>query len=98
MSTFRFGSGPIPTLTAFAQVCAELDRRRRVTLGFERIEGLLKVMGHPERDLPHIVQIVGTNGKGTTAVALAAAFEAMDHPSGAFLSPHVLSYTERVVL
>ncbi len=55
-------------------------------------------MGHPERDLPHIVQVVGTNGKGTTAVALATALTEMGFPSGAFLSPHVLSYTERVVL
>lgn len=55
-------------------------------------------MGHPERDLPCIVQVVGTNGKGTTAVALAAAFDAMGLPSGAYLSPHVLSYTERVLL
>ena len=54
-------------------------------------------MGHPERDLPNIVQVVGTNGKGTTAIALASALE-MGHPSGAYLSPHVLSYTERVVV
>ena len=85
-------------MTTFANVCAELDRRRHVTLGFERIEALLEVMGHPERDLPNVVQVVGTNGKGTTAIALAAAFEEMGHPSGAYLSPHVLSYTERVVL
>ena len=44
------------------------------------------------------MQVVGTNGKGTTALALAAALEEMGHPSGAYLSPHVLSYTERVVL
>jgi dihydrofolate synthase / folylpolyglutamate synthase len=75
-----------------------LDRRRHVTLGFERIKALLEAMGHPERDLPGRVQVVGTNGKGTTAMALATAFEEMGHPSGAYLSPHVLSYTERVVL
>ncbi len=85
-------------MTSFAQVCAELDRRRHVTLGFERIEALLRAMGHPERDLPGIVQVVGTNGKGTTALTLAAALQEMGHPSGAYLSPHVLSYTERVVL
>jgi dihydrofolate synthase/folylpolyglutamate synthase len=45
-----------------------------------------------------IAQVVGTNGKGTTAVALAAACEAAGLPSGAYLSPHVLSYTERVML
>ena len=77
----------------------ELDRRRHITLGFERIEALLEAMGHPEREIPHVVQVVGTNGKGTTAVALASALqEELGHPSGAYLSPHVLSYTERVVL
>jgi dihydrofolate synthase / folylpolyglutamate synthase len=78
-------------------VCAELDRRRHVTLGFERIKALLETMGHPEIEIPHVAQVVGTNGKGTTAVALTAALEEMGHPSGAYLSPHVLSYTERVV-
>src|SRR5215207_7401781 len=85
-------------MTSFAQVCAELDRRRHITLGFERIEAMLTAMGHPERDLPGLVQVVGTNGKGTTALALGVALEASGHPSGAYLSPHVLSYTERVVL
>jgi len=55
-------------------------------------------MGNPERAVPGLVQVVGTNGKGTTALALAAALEEMGYPSGAYLSPHVLSYTERVVL
>jgi dihydrofolate synthase/folylpolyglutamate synthase len=45
-----------------------------------------------------IVQVVGTNGKGTTAVALAAALEAAGAPAGAYLSPHLFSYTERVML
>jgi dihydrofolate synthase/folylpolyglutamate synthase len=85
-------------MTSFVRVCAELDRRRHVTLGFERIEALLTAMGHPERAVPGLVQVVGTNGKGTTALALAAALEEMGFPSGAYLSPHVLSYTERVVL
>jgi dihydrofolate synthase / folylpolyglutamate synthase len=85
-------------MTSFARVCAELDRRRHVTLGFERIEALLTAMGNPERAVPGLVQVVGTNGKGTTALAVAAALEEMGYPSGAYLSPHVLSYTERVVL
>src|ERR687889_1810781 len=85
-------------MTSFAQVCAELDRRRHVTLGFERIEALLAAMGNPERAIPGLVQVVGTNGKGTTALALAATLEEMGYPTGAYLSPHVISYTERVVL
>ena len=85
-------------MTSFAQVCAELDRRRHITLGFERIDALLTAMGNPERAVPGLVQVVGTNGKGTTTLSLAAALEEMGYPSGAYLSPHVLSYTERVVL
>lgn len=84
------------TLT-YDGVCKELDRRRKITLGFERIEALLEALGHPERHL-RCVQVVGTNGKGTTAVSLAALLEAAGHSAGAYLSPHVLSYTERVIL
>ena len=81
----------------YETICRELDLRRRVALGFERIEALLGFLGDPHRSLS-IVQVVGTNGKGTTAVALMNALEATDRPSGAYLSPHVLSYTERVML
>jgi dihydrofolate synthase / folylpolyglutamate synthase len=82
---------------SFASVRDELDRRRRVTLGLERIEALLKLLGDPQRSL-RVAQVVGTNGKGTTAVSLAAALEAARLPSGAYLSPHLFSYTERVMI
>ena len=73
-----------------------MDRRGRVTLGLERIEALLSLLGDPHRSL-RVAQVVGTNGKGTTAVALAASLEAGGSPTGAYLSPHVLSFTERVM-
>jgi dihydrofolate synthase / folylpolyglutamate synthase len=82
---------------AYETVCDELDRRRRVDLGFERIEALLRLLADPHRSLK-VVQVVGTNGKGTTAVALASALEAAGRSSGVYLSPHVLSYTERAML
>lgn len=44
------------------------------------------------------MQVVGTNGKGTTSLALASAFEEMGYSTGVYLSPHVMSYTERVVI
>ena len=85
------------TRLSYDAVCAELDRRQQITLGFERIRALLDALGNPERSF-RTVQVVGTNGKGTTAAALAAAFEMSGYPSGAYLSPHVLEYTERVML
>ncbi|MBV9452834.1 MAG: hypothetical protein JOZ19_01735 [Rubrobacter sp.] len=87
----------VPARPSYEAVCEELDRRRRITLGFKRIVALLKLLDNPQRSL-RIVQVVGTNGKGTTAVALAGTLEAVGQPSGAYLSPHVLSYTERVML
>ncbi len=87
----------MPVASSFESVCDELDNRRWITLGFGRIEALLALLDHPERDL-RVVQVVGTNGKGTTAVALAAALELAGHPAGAYLSPHVLTYVERVMM
>jgi len=84
-------------ISSFASVCAELDRRRRVTMGLERVERLLFFLGNPQEKL-RVVQVVGTNGKGTTAVALAAALSEAGQLAGVYLSPHVLSYTERVML
>lgn len=81
----------------FASIRAELDRRRRVTMGLERVERLLSLLGDPQEKI-RVVQVVGTNGKGTTAVALAAALSRAGQPAGVYLSPHVLSYTERVML
>lgn len=63
----------------------------------ERVEELLAALDNPQRKL-RTVQVVGTNGKGTTTVALAGALEAEGRPAGAYLSPHVISYTERVRL
>lgn len=68
-----------------------------MALGFERIRALLDKLESPHEE-PKTVQVVGTNGKGTTAVALAGALEAAGVRSGAYLSPHVLSYTERIML
>ena len=57
----------------------------------------MKALDNPQKKLRR-VQVVGTNGKGTTAVTLAGALEASGHPAGAYLSPHLISYTERVRL
>ena len=81
----------------FDQVCDELDLRRHVTLGLDRTRELLSLLDHPEKSL-RVVQVVGTNGKGTTAVAISAALEEAGFLAGTYLSPHVLSYTERMML
>lgn len=63
--------------------------------GLERIEGLLESLGRPERRYA-IVQVGGTNGKGSTAVMIAAMLQAAGRRVGLYTSPHLLSFRERI--
>ena len=63
--------------------------------GLERIEGLLAALGHPEERYA-IVQVGGTNGKGSIAAMLAAILKAAGHRVGLYTSPHLCSFRERI--
>ncbi len=63
--------------------------------GLERIEGLLGALGNPERRYT-LVQVGGTNGKGSTAAMLAAILRAHGRRVGLYTSPHLLSLRERI--
>jgi dihydrofolate synthase/folylpolyglutamate synthase len=56
---------------------------------------MMTVLGHPERRFESI-HVVGTNGKSSTARMIAAILERHGIRTGAFLSPHLLSYGERI--
>ena len=64
-------------------------------LGLKNIELLLAALGDPHRCYP-VVQIAGTNGKGSTAVVLDSICSSAGIKSGLFTSPHLISITERV--
>jgi len=63
--------------------------------GLERIEALLAALGHPEERFT-LVQIGGTNGKGSTAALLAAMLKAAGRRVGLYTSPHLVSFRERI--
>lgn len=63
--------------------------------GLERIEALLDRLDHPERKFP-IVQVGGTNGKGSVAVMVAAILQAAGRRVGLYTSPHLCSFRERI--
>ncbi len=63
--------------------------------GLERIEGLLDALGRPEQRY-RLVQVGGTNGKGSVAAMLAAILKAAGHRVGLYTSPHLVSFRERV--
>jgi len=75
---------------------SRLFARRRLGLrpGLERVRALLSRLGHPE-DAFFAAVVAGTNGKGSTARALAAMLQASGRRTGLFLSPHLSRYNER---
>lgn len=78
---------------------AILDRRTLfgMTLGLERIEALLDRLGEPQRTF-RCLHVVGTNGKSSTVRFAAAALAAQGLRVGAYLSPHIVGWHERVLV
>jgi dihydrofolate synthase/folylpolyglutamate synthase len=65
--------------------------------GLERVAGLLARLDHPERSF-RAIHVVGTNGKSSTTRYAAAVLTAGGLRSGAYLSPHISGYNERVLV
>src|SRR5512146_1988348 len=63
--------------------------------GLERMVRALDALGHPERSFP-ILQVGGTNGKGSTCAMVAAALSAAGHRVGLYTSPHLVAFNERI--
>ncbi|HYZ48738.1 MAG TPA: folylpolyglutamate synthase/dihydrofolate synthase family protein [Sphingomonas sp.] len=70
----------------------------RDILGLERITALLARLGHPERRLPPVFHVAGTNGKGSTCAFLRAAIEAAGLSAHVYTSPHLVRFNERIRL
>src|SRR3954452_13595139 len=84
-------------------VQAQLDRLAllspgRDILGLERISALLDRLGNPERVLPPVLHVAGTNGKGSTCAFLRAAIEAAGLKAHVYTSPHLVRFNERIRL
>lgn len=63
--------------------------------GLERIRRLLSVLGMPQHRFT-AVHVVGTNGKSSVAEMIAALCEAHGMSAGAYISPHVDRWSERI--
>src|ERR671920_2305793 len=85
------------------QVQAQLDRLASLSpgadiLGLDRITALLARLGNPERRLPPVLHVAGTNGKGSTCAFLRAAVEAAGLKAHVYTSPHLVRFNERIRL
>ena len=63
--------------------------------GLERMRRLLTVLGSPQERF-RAVHVVGTNGKSSTVRFTAALLEAHGLRTGAYLSPHLTTFAERI--
>ena len=63
--------------------------------GLDRMRRLMTAMGHPERAFESI-HVVGTNGKSSTTRMIAAILSAHGLRAGSYLSPHLVSFCERI--
>ena len=66
-----------------------------IRLGLARMEELCARLGNPERAYA-VIHIAGTNGKGSVTQMMDAVFHAAGIRAGRYLSPHLISYTERM--
>jgi dihydrofolate synthase/folylpolyglutamate synthase len=68
---------------------------KRIDLSLDRIERLLAALDHPERKLPPVIHVAGTNGKGSTIAFLRAILEAAGKRVHVYSSPHLVRFNER---
>ncbi|ABS61763.1 FolC bifunctional protein [Parvibaculum lavamentivorans DS-1] len=69
-----------------------------IDLSLDRTWRLLNSLGNPERALPPVFHIAGTNGKGSVSAYLRAALEAGGYLTHSYTSPHLVRFHERIRL
>jgi dihydrofolate synthase/folylpolyglutamate synthase len=69
---------------------------RVIDLSLERIRVLLKALDHPERRMPPVIHVAGTNGKGSLIAYLRAMLEASGQRCHVYISPHLVRFHERI--
>lgn len=67
-----------------------------IDLSLDRVWRLLGAVGHPERALPPVVHIAGTNGKGSVLAMIRAGLASAGLTAHAYTSPHLVRFHERI--
>ncbi len=88
---------PEPKLAVVLEKLSALHPKK-IDLSLGRMTRLLSALGNPERALPPVIHVAGTNGKGSVIAYLRAAFEAAGLKAHVYTSPHLVSFRERIRL
>lgn len=86
-----------PLIYAEALQYLKSFEKSTIKLGLERINSLLELIGSPHKKL-NSIHIAGTNGKGSTAAFLDTALAHQGSFVGRFVSPHLITPRERIVI
>ncbi|MFB2552999.1 bifunctional folylpolyglutamate synthase/dihydrofolate synthase [Ensifer soli] len=88
------------TLLKSSEAAGEIERLlglhpKGFDLSLGRITRLLASLGHPERRLPPVIHVAGTNGKGSVTAFSRAILEAEGLAVHVDTSPHLVNWHER---
>lgn len=76
-----------------------LSRDKKIDLSFRPpFLDLLKELGNPHLNLPPVIHVAGTNGKGSTIAMMRAMLEAAGKSVHVYTSPHLKAFNERIIL
>lgn len=90
---------PSQTLQEKLHTLYTLDREKTIDLSFRPpFLDLLKALGNPHLNLPPVIHVAGTNGKGSTIAILRSIYEAAGYSVHAYTSPHLIRFNERITL
>jgi dihydrofolate synthase/folylpolyglutamate synthase len=84
-----------PALSSPSEAALAPRLEQKILPGLERIRHALAELGHPELSYPSVL-VLGTNGKGSTAVLLAGVLAAQRLRVGLYTSPHLVRVEERI--
>lgn len=69
-----------------------------IDLSLDRMWQILEKLDHPEKSLPPVIHVAGTNGKGSLLAYLRAMLEAAGYSVHVYISPHLVRFAERIRL
>ncbi|EKD76702.1 MAG: hypothetical protein ACD_43C00017G0002 [uncultured bacterium] len=85
------------SLKQFERIIEQHDKQRGDSYQLNRMQQAVERLQHPDRNYK-IIHVTGTSGKGSTCAMLSSILQAAGHSVGLFVSPHLITIRERIVV